>query len=86
MKQPKQEKKKKIADTQQVSDKLASKVAKGTMSYRQASKIQRKADSVALSKTRINKVVSGRSANSPIKRKSVTAKHRRDKHGNIVRY
>jgi len=76
-------KKKSITNTQQISDKLASKVAKGTMSYRQANKLQRKADSVAMSTTHVKKKVSGSSQNLPSKWKTTKAKHSRDRQGNI---
>lgn len=78
--------KKKLSDTQQLSDKLASKVAKGHMSFKQANKMQRKADSTSLAKTKINVKVHGSSQNLPTKRKAVPAKHRRNKQGNIERY
>jgi len=75
-----------LSDTQQVSDKLAKKVASGQMSYRQASKIQRKNDSVALGKKTISKVTRTSSQGLPTKRKTVAAKHKRGKDGNIKRY
>ena len=73
--------------SQQISDKLARKVARGEMSYSQARRRQRKADSTTMAtKKKVNKTVRTSSEGLPTKRKGVKARYKRDKHGNVVAY
>lgn len=71
---------------QQLSDKLASRVSKGKLTYAQARKKQRAQDSVASRTTHVATKTRSSSQGLASKRTYKKAKFKIDKHGNKVAY
>jgi hypothetical protein len=77
---------KKKQKSQQLSDRLISKVAKGKMSYAEARKQQDSADAAKRRTKKVGRKTSAGSASTVTKRKYNKAKFKRDRHGNLVAY
>lgn len=73
----------KIMSTQQLSDDLATKVAKKQMTYEKARSIQDKKDAEAMKITHVGRKVTGSSENLPSKTEWTKAKFIRDRRGNL---
>jgi hypothetical protein len=72
---------------QQLSDKLASQVAKKRLTYEQASEMQKSQDSAYMSKShKVGTKTRGSSQNLPSKRKYKDASYKIDKSGNMKAY
>lgn len=75
---------KKLLDTQQISDKRASQVAKGKMTWNEARKQQRAQDSTKMATVKqVGHKTSGSSQNTSSKRKYTKASFSRGKDGNV---